>query len=99
MLEDQKMIWTSPFQLTTSDAKWLGPLAASALATLVMDNKTAAKINPAEELTRNGNAFSVLGSGYVTFGVAGALYGFGRIAHNERAQETGLLGAEALIQT
>jgi PAP2 superfamily protein len=99
MLEDQKMIWTSPFQLRTSDAKWLGPLAASALVTLAIDNKTAAKVNPAEELTKNSNRFSVLGSGYATFGVAGALYGIGRLTHNDRAQETGLLGAEALIQT
>jgi len=99
MIEDQKMIWTSPLQLRTSDAKWLGPLMGSALITLAIDNKTAAKVNPAEELTKNSNTFSFLGSGYTTFGLAGAMYAYGRLAHNERAQETGVLGAEALIQT
>jgi hypothetical protein len=42
---------------------------------------------------------SRLGESYATGGVAAAFYPFGRATHNARARETGLLGAEALVDS
>ena len=42
---------------------------------------------------------SYAGSGYAVGGVAATFYLVGRVTHNDRARETGLLGAEALIDS
>jgi len=48
---------------------------------------------------RISNDVSYIGSGYATAGFCGAFYLFGRLDHDEHAQETGLLAAEALIDS
>jgi membrane-associated phospholipid phosphatase len=46
---------------------------------------------------RISNEISRIGSFYGAGGITGAIYLFGRATHNARLRETGLLGAEALI--
>jgi membrane-associated phospholipid phosphatase len=93
---DQRAIWTSPFRLSRGDAKWAVPLGLSAAALLATDQET-------DEFGRNRGRISVsrdvslAGSTYGTAGVAAAFYLTGRATGNGRARETGLLGAEALI--
>src|SRR5262249_31882423 len=48
---------------------------------------------------RISHDISDIGSLYVTGGIAAGFYVTGRISHNERARETGLLAGEALIDT
>jgi hypothetical protein len=102
ILDDQRAIWTSPFRLHGSDAKWLAPLGLSTVALIATDRRTSG------ELVEHGNNrtrlrisrdVSRLGSVYSTGGLAAALYLSGRVTHNERLRETGLLGAEALIDS
>src|SRR5712691_2672317 len=102
ILRDQRAIWTSPFNLRRSDAKWLAPLGFSAVALLATDRHTSG------ELVENGDNrtrlrisrdISRLGSLYATGGVAAAFYLTGRAKNNARERETGLLGAEALIDS
>lgn len=100
ILLDQKALWTSPFHLQASDAKWAVPFTASLATLFATDRRTA------HELVENGenvrrvrisNHISQMGAIYTTTAVAATFYLTGRATHNSRARETGLLAAESLI--
>jgi len=102
ILKDQRAIWTSPFRVRGRDAKWLAPLGLSTMALIATDRRTSG------ELVENGDNLnrlrisrniSKLGSLYSTAGAAGVIYLAGRATHNDHLRETGLLGAEALIDS
>jgi membrane-associated phospholipid phosphatase len=102
ILKDQKGIWTAPFHFQQSDAKWIAPLGLSMAALIATDRHTSG------ELVENGDNLSRLriskdisyaGSLYSTAGVSALFYLTGRVRHDERAKETGLLAAEALINS
>jgi membrane-associated phospholipid phosphatase len=97
VLHDQEAIWTSPFRLRGRDARWLAPLGLGTAALIATDRRTGDEI---AESTRQLNASRIVsyaGSAYGLGGIAATFYLFGRARHDERARETGLLGAEALI--
>lgn len=102
ILHDQRAIWTSPFHLHRDDAKWLAPLGLSTAVLLATDRRTSG------ELVENGDNQNRLrisrdisrgGEFYTTGGIAAAFYLVGRAENNARARETGLLSAEALIDS
>lgn len=100
ILRDQRAIWLSPFKLEKSDAKWLVPLGVSTAILIATDSRTSAELvehgdNPTR-LDISANV-SRLGEFYTTGATVAAFYFVGRASHNARARETGLLGAEALI--
>jgi membrane-associated phospholipid phosphatase len=100
VLHDQAAIWTSPFHAGRGDAKWLAPLGVSAAVLFATDRHTAGEMleggdNPTRlKISRD---ISQAGGLYTTGGIAAAFYLIGRGSHNARARETGLLGAEALV--
>jgi len=100
IFRDQRAILTSPFHLQGSDVKFLLPLGLATGALIATDRRTA------NELIKNGgspnrvrvsNNIARIGSFYGVGGIAGAMYLFGRATHSARLRETGLLGAEAVI--
>jgi membrane-associated phospholipid phosphatase len=102
ILRDQRAIWTAPFNMERSDAKWAAPLGISTAILFATDRRTAG------ELAENGDDQNRLrisrnisrgGSLYTTSGLAGAFYLIGRATKNRRARETGLLGLEAIVDT
>jgi hypothetical protein len=102
ILRDQRAIWTSPFHIERGDAKWLVPFGLSTAALLATDHRSAS------ELAENGDNQNRLkisryisrgGSFYTTGGITAAFYLIGRASGNARARETGLLGAESLIDS
>jgi membrane-associated phospholipid phosphatase len=98
ILRDQRAIWTSPFHLDRGDAKWLAPIGLSTAALLATDRETAEALGDEHRtLLRVSKGISQGGSLYTTGGVVAAFYLVGRAKHNARARETGVLGAEALI--
>jgi len=97
ILNDQRAIWTSPLHLQGDDAKWLVPLGLATGGLFATDRQTADAIADKETLQKVSHVISVFGSGYTTGGIAAAFYLLGRKKNNARARETGLLGAEALI--
>jgi membrane-associated phospholipid phosphatase len=102
ILDDQLGIWTSPFHWRRTDAKWLVPLGLSTVALIATDRRTSSDlVEHGDNLRRLriSKDISLLGSLYSTGGVAGVLYLTGRATHNDRLKETGLLGAEALINS
>ena len=99
ILKDQRAIWTSPFHLHGKDAKWLAPLGLSTVALIATDRRTAGGLGNNPNRLRISKDFSWFGSTYATVGTAGILYLAGRATHNNHLRETGLLGAEALLDS
>jgi membrane-associated phospholipid phosphatase len=99
ILHDQKAIWTSPLHLGGSDARWLAPLGVGAAALIATDQSTGDEIAESQKQLNASRIVSYAGSGYGAGGVALTFYLFGRAKHDDRARETGLLGAEALIDS
>jgi membrane-associated phospholipid phosphatase len=102
ILRDQRAIWTSPFHAGRDDAKWLAPLGITTAVLFATDHRTASKLGDGgdnQTRLRISKDISYGGSIYATGGIATAFYLAGRAGHNARARETGLLGAEALIDS
>ena len=99
ILRDQVAIWTAPFHLHQRDARWLAPITLGTAALITTDRMTADEIGESHRQLKLSRAISQGGSIYATGGVALTFYLFGRAEHNARARETGLLGAEALIDS
>ena len=99
ILRDQKAIWTAPFHLRGKDSRWLVPLGAATAALIATDRRTSSFVSRNGSLSGVSRGFSQGGTFYATGGIAAGFYLFGRAADNRRARETGLLAAEALIDS
>lgn len=102
ILDDQRAMWTSPFHLHRTDASWLAPLGIATVALIATDRRTSrALVEHGDNLSRLRISRNISrgGSFYVVGGTAAAFYFAGRALHNDRARETGLLSAEALIDS
>jgi membrane-associated phospholipid phosphatase len=100
ILRDERAIWTSPFHLGQGDAKWIAPLGLSTALLLATDRHTAGEMAEGgdnQTRLRISRDISRAGDFYTTGGIAATFYLIGRTTKNARARETGLLGAEALI--
>jgi membrane-associated phospholipid phosphatase len=94
LAKDQKNIWTSPFHLKPNDAKWLVPMGGIATGLFVTDPQSsyAMRLNRVHLLSV-GSDVGVASAA----GMAGAVYLWGHLTHNDRARETGVLATEAMI--
>jgi len=99
ILHDQKAIWTAPFHLERSDAKWMIPAGVGWMALVTTDRMTGDEIGESERQVALSRHISNVGSVYSIAGVAGTFYLLGRAKKNDRARETGLLSAEAMIDS
>jgi membrane-associated phospholipid phosphatase len=99
ILRDQKTIWTAPFHLGRSDAKWLIPTGIGAMALFTTDRITGDEIAKSHRQLKASRIVSRAGSVYGLASVATAFYLVGRKTHNARARETGLLSAEAFVDS
>ena len=99
ILDDQKVIWTSPFRLHGRDARWLAPLGLGTAALIATDRRTGDEMAESTGQLNASRIVSYAGSTYGVGGIAATFYLVGRARHDERARETGLLGAEARIDS
>lgn len=102
ILRDQRAIWTSPFNVERSDAKWLAPLGVSTIVLVATDRHSAGELAEGSDnqtRLRISRGISRGGSFYTTGAIAGTFYLVGRVKKNARARETGLLSAEALLNS
>src|SRR6185503_16662086 len=99
ILRDQKAIWTAPLHLERSDAKWMIPSGIGFMALATTDRITADEIGEANRQDRASQGISYAGSIYGLGAVAGTFYVLGRKKNDYRARETGLLSAEALVNS
>src|SRR5215831_17513229 len=99
ILLDQKDIWTSPFRMNRDSAKWwilFGGVTAALIAT---DSHTINAFENAPTQVRWGNNISKIGAVYTVIPVVAGFYTAGVAVDNAKARETGVLGAEALLDT
>ena len=95
---DQAGIWTSPLRLKGHDALWLVPFAGATGAAFAYDQDALRQVGTTNQtLIDRSEIISKFGSGYATFGEAGVLYLTGVFTHNDHLRETGVLGAEAVV--
>jgi hypothetical protein len=99
ILHDQKAIWTAPFQLKRSDTKWVVPGSIGLMALFTTDRITGDEMFEANRQVNLSRHISNVGSIYGLGAVAGSFYLIGRKKGDYRARETGLLSAEALIDS
>jgi membrane-associated phospholipid phosphatase len=99
VLLDQKAIWTAPFHLHSEDARWAAPLAFGTAALIVTDQQTGDEMAEANGQLKASRVVSYAGSVYGVGAVTAGFYLFGRAKHDDRARETGILGAEALVDS
>ena len=99
ILRDQKAIWTAPLHIERSDAKWMIPAGVGLMALFTTDRITGDEMNEARGQLKASRAISHAGSLYALGAAATTFYLVGRKEHNYRARETGLLSAEALIDS
>jgi membrane-associated phospholipid phosphatase len=97
VLADQRAIWTSPFRLGKRDLPWLASSLAATAALIGSDKEFREHYRGSPGSLRASNRVSALGAPATLFGAAGAMYLVGRVTNDDRARETGLLVAEALV--
>lgn len=97
ILKDQAAIWTSPLHVRTHDLVWLLPLAAATGAGIATDHHVMSSVitHDATFNQHNIDASNAIIGGFIAAPVA--VYGFGHFKDDPHARETGILGAEALI--
>ena len=99
ILKDQKAIWTSPFQLNRQDTKWVIPSAVGFGSLITTDRITGDEMGETESQVKWSRAVSYAGSIYGLGAFAGTFYLIGRETKNDRARETGILSAEAMLDS
>src|SRR5579885_556390 len=97
VLHDQERIWSSPFTESRKKAAIFLSFAAITAALMETDHQTSRWLPNTPLQIRVGNDVSRLGASYTVSAIAGGLYGLGLLSGNDHARETGLIGAEALI--
>ena len=98
-LLDQKEIWTSPFHMHKKNAKWWIGGAAVVGALIATDKRTSKAFENSPTQIRFGNNFSQTGAIYTLVPEVVGFYGIGVLVDNAQARETGVLGAEALMDS
>jgi membrane-associated phospholipid phosphatase len=96
ILLDQKDIWTSPFHMKRSDAKWWVLIGAATGVLIATDHWTSQQLPNTKDQVRFSGQVSNAGI-YALAPLTGGLYLVGVFSDNAKARETGLLGAEALV--
>lgn len=99
ILRDQKAIWLAPFHVRRSDAKWIVPAGIGMAALVTTDRMTGDEIGESHRQVKASRVISYEGSIYGLGVVAGTFYLLGRTNNDARARETGVLSAEALLDS
>lgn len=96
VLLDQKAIWTSPARIRKNDLVWLAPLAAATGVAIATDHHTMSTVVSHDPQFNNANinTSNALIGGFIA--APAVLFGYGEIEHKGDAQQSGLIGAEAL---
>ena len=99
ILRDQKAIWTSPAHVHGNDVPWLLTLGVAAGGFIATDRATGDDMAKHTGQLDASRFISYAGSIYGVGGEAATFYLIGRATHNQRARETGIISAEAIIDT
>lgn len=98
LVSDQKAIWTSPTHLRWADGAWLFPLAAATAGFFATDRAVPPALSGDPTKLNRYVTFSNYGL-YSMIGASGGLYLWSNISHDDHQRETGVLAAEAAIDS
>jgi hypothetical protein len=99
LAEDNKGIFTSPLRVQPKDAYWLAPLGAATGLAFAYDSDAAQAAGVDKSRADTANKISDFGS-FLASGAEGAgIYFLGMAQKNPKLEETGRLGAEAVIDS
>ncbi len=96
VLLDQKEIWTSPFHIHRSSAKWWILAGVGTAALLAADHPVSQALPMGGTAVRFGTDASKAAQWYSVFPAGGALLGIGFLSHDSKLEETGALSLQAL---
>jgi membrane-associated phospholipid phosphatase len=100
ILRDQKAIWTAPLHLERSDMKWVVPSSIGFMALATTDRMTGDEILESDGQVKASQWISNAGGSiYALTAAASTFYLIGREKNDYRARETGVLSAEAMIDS
>lgn len=99
ILRDQKAIWTSPAHIRGSEVPWLVTLGVATGGFIATDRGTGDDMATHTGQLDASRIISYAGSTYGVSAEAASFYLIGRATHNQRARETGILSAEAIIDS
>ncbi|HEY2865556.1 MAG TPA: phosphatase PAP2 family protein [Pyrinomonadaceae bacterium] len=99
VFHDQVAIWTAPFHPGNYEKKLVFPAVIGVAAVFATDRYTSDWVQTSGTLPAASRFVSHFGQAYSTGGIAAAFYVAGRLTHNAKARETGVLAAQSLIDT
>lgn len=97
--QDDKGIFTSPTRLKASDRYWLLPLGAATGLAFAYDTDAEAQIGVDANRTKTANSIANFGSFYAAGAEGAGIYFVGMVRKDPKLEETGRLGAEAVIDS
>ena len=98
LMTDQEDIWASPSHLDWGDATWLLPLGEVTAGFIETDAASSRALSNNPTTLIHYRNLSNYGLGAFA-GAAGGLYVLGKVTHDDHKRETGVLSAEALIDS
>ena len=98
-LKDQGAIWSSPARVREKDFGYLIPMGLAVTLAITTDHEAMSDLVSHDQKfnDRNTQASNVLVSPLIAAPVV--MYGAGHLTDNEHARETGVLGAEAMLDS
>ncbi len=97
--QDDKGIFTSPLRIQPKDAYWLAPLGAATGLAFAYDADAAQAAGVDRNRTDTANKIADFGSFLATGAEGAGIYFIGMAQKNPKLEETGRLGAEAVIDS
>lgn len=97
VLLDQRDIWSSPFRIRRSSAKWWILAGVGTAALIAADHRVSQALPFSGTSVNFGTAASRAGQWYTVFPAAGAFLAVGAALHDDKLEETGALGLQALV--
>jgi len=97
-LKEQQELWESPAKIKAKDLKWLLPLGVGAAALLATDMKVSDAARDAEGLRAPSRFLSNWGGG-ASLGFAGGMFALGKLSHNKKVADTGLVAGDAVLHS
>ena len=96
--QDQQHFWTFPARARKKDLKWILPLTGAAAVLIASDSWISKQVpNRPDQLNRSLKVSDY--SLYSLIGAGGGAFILGKLSNNDHMSETGLLAAEAAINT
>lgn len=98
LAQDEFQIWTYPERLQLADAEWVMPFSLTTAGLLATDTEFSKHLSTSPRRTRYSNDLANFGVGAMG-GVAGGMWLWGELSHDDHKRETGFLAGEAVLDS